>query len=104
VVSGGNNYYLSTIFLTLICLGQGSLISKIGEKSLGIYVLHVFLINISNTILTHFDMNFLRETIFWNILFPLCIFIFSYYSYVFIKYIGRNIKLKKFSSRSKATY
>lgn len=103
-----SNYFLSTLFLTVVLflfvinnksLGQGSFLSKIGANSLGIYVIHVFFINLVNLCMTTFGLIAIKETILFQIAFTPAVFIISYFAYDTVQYIKQ--WLFKAGSRAK---
>lgn len=101
----GGDYNISTIFVTIALfflvlnykqLGKESLLSKIGRNSLGIYVIHVVFLNMTDTILSILDINYLSEVFIWQLTLTPIVFIISYISYNFIQHIKRFLfSLKK---------
>ncbi|MFC0273403.1 acyltransferase [Metabacillus herbersteinensis] len=99
VLSGGyGEYFLSTIFLTSFLflfvlnnntLGKGLFITKIGGRALGIYIVHVFFINIFDIILLELDMDDISDNLFLKLFKTLIIFTMSYIAYDLLQYLKR---------------
>ena len=95
------DFYLSTIFLT-ICLflfviknghiGKKSILSKIGENAVGIYVSHTFFIH-----LTYLTFGFvgidIRESFVFHLIFTPLIFVTAYLFYNLLQIIKLKVKL-----------
>lgn len=97
----GENYYLSTPFLVLSLFlfaltrhetGKGSLVSKIGKNSLGIYVIHVVFINIVNRF-TPETFIIVQESLWWDLLYTPVLFIISYFAYESLQVAKRKYSL-----------
>ncbi|MCQ6276847.1 acyltransferase [Bacillus sp. V3B] len=94
------NYYLSTVFLVVSLflfaltkpnIGKGSWLSKVGKNSLGIYVIHVFFINLIRRLLPE-ELLFIRETFWWHLLYTPALIVISYFAYEIIQIVKRRIK------------
>lgn len=105
VLSGAHGeYFLSTIFLTfvLFCfalnnnhLGKNLFITEIGGRSLGIYVVHVFYIEIYDLILSYLNMTNLANSLLIKLFKLLIIFSISYLTYDFLQFLKRRLAKKK---------
>ncbi|MBD1382321.1 acyltransferase [Metabacillus arenae] len=93
-------YFLSTIFLTAFLFyfvltnnqsGKGLFVTKIGRNSLGIYVIHAFIINVFNMVLEALHID-LANHFLWNLVYTLFIFIISYFAYELLQYAERIVK------------
>lgn len=98
LLSAHGEYFLTTIFLTfvLFCfalnnhhLGKSLFITEIGGRSLGIYVVHVFYIEIYDLILSHLHMADLANSLIIKLFKLLIIFSISYLSYDFLQFLKR---------------
>ncbi|MDQ0218776.1 acyltransferase [Peribacillus cavernae] len=107
VFSGSHGeYFLSTIFLTAFLfffalnnklLGKGLLITKIGGDALGIYIVHVFFIDIVDLTLNSLGLNFISENLLWKLFETLIVFIISYIAYSFLQYLKHGLMRKNHS-------
>jgi surface polysaccharide O-acyltransferase-like enzyme len=84
------NYYLSTIPLTIILfmmvikyshIGKHSIMAKIGANAVGIYVSHVFLLQFIPMVLERFGIENIQDTLTWDITFTPVVFILAYLLY-----------------------
>lgn len=107
------DYFISSIFVTVSLFlfviynpqfGENSILSKIGRNSLGIYVIHLFLINLVNTFFLILKLEFILESFIWNILYTPTIFFVSYYSYNFIQIVKRKTLCLKLKYNLSTTY
>lgn len=89
-------YFLSTIFLTVILflftcnnqeLGKGLSITKIGGNALGIYAIHVILIDIVDILFNTIGLKHFTHHLLWNMIDATLVFTLSYITYHFIQYI-----------------
>lgn len=89
-------YFLSTIFLTVMLflfiihyprLGKGLPITKIGGNALGIYAIHVLLIDIVDILFNSLGLAHLSHNLLWNILDALLVFTLSYMTYRVLQYL-----------------
>ncbi|MEO2076999.1 MAG: acyltransferase [Bacillus sp. (in: firmicutes)] len=89
-------YFLSTIFLTVILflfianhpqLGKGVWITKIGGNALGIYAVHVLLIDIVDMVFNTFGLENFSHYLLWNLLDAFLVFTLSYLIYRFLQQI-----------------
>jgi surface polysaccharide O-acyltransferase-like enzyme len=74
---------LSLFLLTIIRpeMGKHSFITKIGQESVGIYVIHVFFIKVIQLVVDITGNNAVYETVGWHIVFTPVVFILSYITY-----------------------
>lgn len=88
------NYYFTTIPLTIILfmmvikynrIGKNSVIAKIGANAVGIYVAHVFLLKSIPIVLERLGLANIEETLTWDILFTPGVFILAYLFYLGIQ-------------------
>jgi peptidoglycan/LPS O-acetylase OafA/YrhL len=95
------DYYFSTIplIISLFLLtlkvpqfGKKSLLTSIGTKTLGIYVIHTMVISIINNLVGLFNIEFIRQTIIYHIILIPSIIIISYISYELIQKWKRALK------------
>lgn len=99
VLSGSyGEYFISTIFLTTSLflyvltnqqLGKGWFLTKIGGNALGIYIIHVFFIDIIDMTLAFLDLNHLSDHLAWKLFDTLLVFSLSYLSYTFLQYVKK---------------
>ena len=99
IYKGVGNYYLSTIPLStlifLLCvtnteLFKGTIINKIGKNTLTIYLIHPLIMNIISLILVNLKLDWILNTIVYQVLYTPLILILSYAIcniIQFIKYI-----------------
>jgi surface polysaccharide O-acyltransferase-like enzyme len=96
--SSHGEYFISTIFLTAFLffftlnnqqLGKGLLITKIGGNALGIYIIHVFLIDVVDMTLNALGLNHLTENLVWHLFDTLLVFIMSYIAYSLLQHLKR---------------
>jgi surface polysaccharide O-acyltransferase-like enzyme len=89
-------YFLSTIVLTFILflfivnnpeLGKGVWITKIGGNALGIYAVHVLLIDIVDMVFNTFGLEDFSHYLLWNLLDAFLVFTLSYLIYRFLQQI-----------------
>ncbi|MET3728483.1 surface polysaccharide O-acyltransferase-like enzyme [Fictibacillus halophilus] len=102
VLSGSHGeYFFSTILLTAFLflfalnyksLGKGLYVTKVGANALGIYIIHVFLLDVFNKFIKFVNLDHISENFFWNLCYTLFIFISSYFTYDYLQKIKRNIK------------
>lgn len=102
--NGAGDYYLSTIPLSIIlfclCLKnknlfKNTIIEKIGRNTLGIYVIHPLIMNIVMLGINKFNIDWLRDTVLWQVLYSPMILILSYIMYDFLMIIKEYILLNK---------
>ncbi|KZE66123.1 hypothetical protein AWM68_07035 [Fictibacillus phosphorivorans] len=102
VLSGSHGeYFFSTILLTAFLflfalhyksLGKGLYLTKVGANALGIYIIHVFFLDVFNKFIKVLNLEGLSENFFWNLFYTLFIFTVSYFFYDFLQNIKRSIK------------
>ncbi|WML48369.1 acyltransferase [Neobacillus sp. PS3-34] len=89
-------YFLSTIFLTVILLlftcnnqqlGKGLWITKIGGNALGIYAVHVLLIDIVDILFNTIGVEHFSHQLLWDMMDAFLVFSLSYITYYFLQYI-----------------
>ncbi|MCM3719361.1 acyltransferase [Fictibacillus phosphorivorans] len=95
-------YYFSTILVTAFLfyfalnhkkIGKGIWITKVGGNALGIYIIHVFFLDLINNLLKYLDIKqMLSENLFWNIFYTILIFILSYYTYQSLQIVKKEMK------------
>lgn len=87
---GAGNYFLSTIPLAILiftlCLRQtdifkNNIISRMGQHTLGVYLIHPMIISFINLVISMFDVNWLRNTTVWQICCVPIVYILSYLLY-----------------------
>lgn len=95
-------YFFSTIFLTLFLflyalsspnLGKGLLITKIGGNSLGIYAIHVFIIDMVDILFVSIGLEKSTHNLLQNLLDAFLVFVLSYAIYKVLqlaKYVFKN--------------
>jgi surface polysaccharide O-acyltransferase-like enzyme len=97
-------YFFSTIFLTLFLflfalssphLGKGSLITKIGGNSLGIYAIHVFCIDMIDVMFKKFGLVQGTQNFILNLLDAFLVFTLSYLTYQFLQRVKKRFRLMK---------
>ncbi|WP_379133017.1 acyltransferase [Paenibacillus sp. sgz500958] len=100
VLNSPSSYFISTIFLTISIflfalnnrsLGKNSIISRIGAHSLGIYILHVFIISVINLGLDMLNVAIIKEMVIIRILYTPFIFAISYLTYFILQKIKQMI-------------
>ncbi|UOR11644.1 acyltransferase [Halobacillus amylolyticus] len=100
------NYFISTIPIVIVLflfiinkpdIGKGSWVNYIGKQTVGIYVVHTAVINITNQLIDYWELNYFREHLLWGILFTPYIFFFSYATYMTIQKLKKEalLRLKK---------
>lgn len=95
-------YFFSTILVTAFLfffalnnkkIGKGLWITKVGGNALGIYIIHVFFLDLINNVLKYLDVKqLLTENFIWNVFYTIFIFIISYYTYHFLQQMKSEIK------------
>lgn len=89
-ILNGKTYYISTILVSITLflivikdknLLKNSEINKVGKKSLGIYILHVLIIDAIYLITTKLHLEYLYITVTWQILFTPLVLIISWKTY-----------------------
>jgi surface polysaccharide O-acyltransferase-like enzyme len=89
-------YFLSTIFLTVILflfiihyprLGKGWSMTKIGGNALGIYAIHVLLIDIVDMLFNSLGLADFSHNLLWNMTDALLVFTLSYLTYRVLQYL-----------------
>jgi len=87
-------YFISTIPLTVFLfiftiqnpqLGKGLWVSKIGAHSLGIYAVHVFVIDLVDMLLSNLGLGHVSQNLIWNIIDAFLVFSISYIAYHLIQ-------------------
>lgn len=105
-----DNYYLSTIPLSisLIALAltssgvaENNPLAKIGNKSVGIFVLHPLFISASLLFVSWLNVEAVRQTFIWNISFTPVILVVSYLSYEVLQKAKRRL-FTRINARSTA--
>lgn len=101
ILSGSHGeYYFSTILLTAFLflfalnykkLGKGLYITKVGANALGIYIIHVFYLDLFNKFIKFIDLNHLSENFIWNVGYSIFLFTISYLTYDYLQKIKRGI-------------
>lgn len=93
ILFGRLTYSFSTIFITFILFAiilknnnilQDSIINKIGSESLGIYLIHPMIIDIAYLAIYRLNMNYISNSIIWQILLTPIVFITSYGVYLIV--------------------
>lgn len=93
---GRLTYSFGTIFITFILFAiilknnnilQDSIINKIGSESLGIYLIHPMIIGIAYLAIYLLNMNYISNTIIWQILLTPIVFVTSYGIYIILQKI-----------------
>lgn len=96
-------YYFSTIPLgfMIFCIailnkniGKDTTVNKVGRNSLGIYVVHVAFINVTDIVLYKFSINQIANTVIWQLLYTPIIILLSYYSYKILQIIKNKVLYK----------
>jgi peptidoglycan/LPS O-acetylase OafA/YrhL len=95
-------YFFSTILVTAFLfffalnnkkIGKGMWITKVGGNALGIYIIHVFFLDLINNVLKYLDIKqLLSENLIWNVFYTLLIFIISYYTYHSLQIVKKELK------------
>ncbi|MFE1244246.1 acyltransferase [Fictibacillus sp. NPDC058756] len=95
-------YFFSTILVTAFLfffalnnkkIGKGLWITKVGGNALGIYIIHVFFLDLINNVLKYLGVNqLLSENLIWNVFYTLFIFIISYYTYHSLQLVKSELK------------
>jgi surface polysaccharide O-acyltransferase-like enzyme len=94
-------YYFSTIFVTAFLfffalnykqIGNGLWITKVGGNALGIYIIHVFFLDLFNLLIKYLELKHLSENFIWNVFYTLFIFIISYYTYHSLQLVKSELK------------
>jgi surface polysaccharide O-acyltransferase-like enzyme len=83
-----------TLFLYALAnpgLGKDSAIAKIGKKSVGIYVIHVFFIKSIHLGTDLAGYSFMKEKIIWHILFSPLVLILSYITYELLQKFKKQV-------------
>lgn len=104
-----SDFYISTIPLSLLIFGiciikpskNKSIISNIGSNSIGIYLIHIGIIDILDILIFKMNMVSIYTNVYWQIIYTPIIILLSYISYSTlqkVKYIIRN-KLKSYVVR-----
>lgn len=88
------NYFLSTIPLTILILGfclknttlfKDTFISKLGQYTLGIYLIHPLIIDIVSLILSKLNLSWISSNIIWQLIYGPVLLLLSYKTYKFFK-------------------
>jgi fucose 4-O-acetylase-like acetyltransferase len=97
-------YFFSTIFLTVFLflfalsspkLGKGSLLTKIGANSLGIYAIHVFFIDMIDILFKKLRLEQGSHHLFLNLLDAFLVFTLSYIAYQLLQYGKKRMLINK---------
>ncbi|KIL43101.1 acyltransferase [Jeotgalibacillus campisalis] len=89
-----DNYYLSTVPLCISLfalamtsnkVSENSLLARVGNRAVGIYVMHPLFISASLLVISALNMESIKQTVLWNIVFTPAILVVSYLSYEFIQ-------------------
>ncbi|MEC5425944.1 hypothetical protein QGM71_21055 [Virgibacillus sp. C22-A2] len=62
-------------------LGKNTFVSKIGANAVGIYVSHVFVMEVIRIIMTRVDLAHVQDTLIWKVTFTPAVFILAYILY-----------------------
>jgi len=93
-------YFLSTIFLTVFLflltitcpnLGKGLWISKVGARSLGIYTIHVFFIDMVDLLFDGLGEGSVTHSVLWNVIDASLVFSASYLAYDVLQLVKKRI-------------
>ncbi|UOQ94490.1 acyltransferase [Halobacillus shinanisalinarum] len=85
------NYFISTILVAVTLfmfifsmpnIGEESLVNKIGKNTVGIYVIHTVIMDITNRLVDFVGLSVIREHLLWGLLFTPYLFIVSYLIYM----------------------
>ncbi|OCA83185.1 hypothetical protein A8F94_18895 [Bacillus sp. FJAT-27225] len=96
--SSHGEFFLSTIFLAIFLfsfalhnpqLGKGLLITKIGGNALGIYAVHVFLIDMVDVLFRAIGLKESSHLIIWNLIDTFLVFSLSYLAYQLVQIAKR---------------
>jgi surface polysaccharide O-acyltransferase-like enzyme len=93
-----SDYFIATIPLSLLifimCIlkndSKSNIISKIGRNSIGVYVIHIAVMEIINIVLFRLGLFNIKESIIGQLLYTPIIIIISYMGYMAIQYIKNN--------------
>ncbi|RFU65024.1 acyltransferase family protein [Peribacillus glennii] len=107
ILSGRHGeYFLSTIFLTFFLflfalnnpsLGEGLFTAKIGARAVGIYIVHVFFIDIFDMILSELNKDEIADNLLLKLFKTFVIFSISYAAYDLLQYVKRRIRGRRLS-------
>ena len=96
---GGGDYFITTIPLAILifmlCLRNDkrehkeNVISKVGQNTLGIYLIHILIIKMITLIINSINMIKIEKTIIWNMVYSPFILIISYFLYDFMQLIKK---------------
>ncbi len=90
----GGNYFISTIFVSLSLfmfilrlphVGKESTINKVGKNTVGIYVIHTAVMDVTNRLVDYAGISVIRESLLWGLLFTPYLFLVSYLLYISIQ-------------------
>ncbi|WP_093212644.1 acyltransferase family protein [Sediminibacillus albus] len=93
-------YFLSTIPLSLLLFlavlkynqtGRGTWINKIGRSTIGIFVIHPFIISVSHLLMEHYNILTWKEHFLYGILFVPFVFITSFIVYQWLQSVKKQI-------------
>lgn len=98
----GDNFFISTMPMTVALflyvlskkdMGKNSYITKIGRNTLGIYVIHLFFLDMTKFIaIILLDINI--NTVGFQIIFTPIVFLMSYFGYQVVQFIHSYIKME----------
>ncbi|PLT33200.1 acyltransferase [Bacillus sp. V5-8f] len=102
MMSGNHGeYFISTIFLSAFLflfslqnptLGKGMFITKIGARAVGIYIVHVFFINLFDLFLSGLLTKEIGDNLFVNLIKVSVIFSISYVAYDLLQELKRSLR------------
>lgn len=90
---GGVNYYFLTIPVTISLSlyifsynneSSNAMISKIGSMTVGIYVIHPFIMSFMSWLIEFSKMNFILNNFLWRLLYTPLVFLLSLVAYMFL--------------------
>lgn len=117
IFKGDGDYFISTIPLSILIFGlclvntelfEDTIISNLGKHTLGIYVIHPLILSIMSLVLLKLNIESIRSTIIWQIIYTPGVLIVSYLIYNTLQKLKRitmdliiekNINIKKTLSR-----
>ena len=94
VFNGAGDYFISTIPLSIFIFGicivninlfKGSIINKLGKNTLGIYVIHPLIMEIVSLLLHILNIEWISNTLIWQIIYTPTVLIVSFISYKIIQ-------------------
>ncbi len=88
------NYFMFTILVSISLfmfviskpnIGEGSWVNSIGKKTVGIYVAHPVILNLTNRFTDYWEINFIRDELWWGILLTPYFFFAAYVLYILLQ-------------------